>query len=216
MLESMKFTLSSSALETFNRDRQVEIEGFYDADLINAEIERLLKGVNPREAMVQGRDLFRKSETLHKALQLSALGKVIYELIAVRPLRFAADQLLVSAEHPIERKEVAAFLKKTGSLKERSCLSEVVLGAMIALKAKEERLPFSKTAGNVVFFDPDISVPVEWLAENLGDRYWLLTFTTLHAQYIYNDRDPQNHYLKHLGYVYGDKLKDTLSPVIFR
>lgn len=218
----MKFTLDSSSLESFNKNRMVEIAGLYDdaaLELMNHEIDRFLakeEAQTQEKAMLCGHDLFRKLEKYKKTLQLHSLGQIAYELVAVKPLRLAFDQLLVAPNGIADEFLDTIFLKKEGSLKERSCVNELVMGALIALKAEEALLPFAAKAGHIVFFSPDITIPFDWLKKRKGDRYLLLAFSTKHAQYIFNEGDPQNHYLKRMGYVYGDKLKDSLNPIFYR
>lgn len=218
----MKFTLDSAALEGFNREGIIEVSGLYTADqilAINREIDQFLaaKGVKTQEeAMGRGRDLFRSNELFKKQLALPSLGQIAYELVATKPLRLAYDQLLVGSMSLADNYAKTLFLHKNAHLQERSCISELVLGAMLALKASEAQLPFAGVAGHIVFFRPDRPIPFSWLKEIEQARYVLLAFATVHAQYIFNADDPQNHYLKQMGYIYGDKLKDNLHPIFYR
>ena len=218
----MKFTLDKSSLETFNKGHVLEIEGLYSPERmreINLEIESLLppgREVFREEVMGKGRDLFRKSESLKRLLALHTLGEIAYELISVKPLRLAFDQILVAATNSFDQQRLSTFLNGDESLAARSGINELVLGVMIALRAKEERLPFSGTEGHVVFFTPEMPIPFECLKNQLGSRYLLLALSTVHAQYLYNEKDPQNHFLKSLGFVYGDRLKDSTHPIIYR
>ena len=68
----------------------------------------------------------------------------------------------------------------------------------------------------MVFFTPETEIPFEALKTRLADRYLLLAFSSHRAQYLYNEKDPVNYYLKHRGYVYGDKLKESDHPIILR
>lgn len=218
----MKFTLDKKSLETFNKDHLLEIEGFYSDDkllILNKEIDKLLldeKKELREEKMLFGRDLFRKSEVLKKALQLPLLGQIIYELISVKPLRLAFDQLLQASNNSFDVERASTFLNHPETLEKGTSINELVLGVMIPLNAKESMLPFSGEPGRVVFFGPEIPIPYDFLKNRLADRYLLMAFSTLHAQYLYNEKDPQNHYLKRLGYIYGDRLKDSIHPIVYR
>ncbi|QLH36192.1 MAG: hypothetical protein HWD61_08680 [Parachlamydiaceae bacterium] len=44
----------------------------------------------------------------------------------------------------------------------------------------------------------------------------LLAFADFRTVYILNENDPHTHTLKHLGYVFGDKLSDKLNPIVYR
>lgn len=209
----MKFTLDRHSLETFNKGRLLEIEGLYSPERVG-ELNRLIDDLlhkekleKREESMRFAHDLFRQSEALKKGLNLSALAQIAYELIAVKPLRLVYDQLLECAKNNFDKESPTAFFEGEKSLQERSSVSDLVLGARMALKGDQP--------GNVVFFGPEIPLPLEFLKERLNDRYLLLAFSSLHAQYVFQAADPQNHFLKRLGYVYGDKLKDSLHPLIY-
>lgn len=218
----MKFTLDKSSLETFNKDRIIELEGFYSPEKIvdiNREIDSLLakEKVELREdAMKLGHNLFLQMPNYKRLFQLPLLAEIVYELISVKPLRLAYDQLLVAAADTFDQNSATSFLTPELTLEKRSSVNELVMGVMIALNAKEAMIPFSGEPGRVVFFSPETSIPFDFLKDRLADRYLLLAFSSAHAQYLYNDLDPQNHYLKKMGYVYGDKLKDSVSPIVFR
>lgn len=218
----MKFTLDKSSLETFNKTRMLELEGLYSPEKVR-EINREIDALIPKdkigfreEIMKFGRDLTRKSESFKRAIGFNRLGEIAYELISVRPLRLAFDQVIVAASNSFDEQRATTFLNDTGSLNQKSGINEIVLGVIIALNAKEENLPFAGTEGRAVFFGPDIPIPFEFLKNRLADRYLLIAFSTVHAQYLYNDNDPQNHYLKKEGFVYGDRLKDSTHPIIYR
>lgn len=250
----MKFTLDKHSLETFNKNHILEVDGFFSAQKmleLNRAIDELIakEKLEKREDIMKfGHDLFLKVDNYKRLLQLPLMAEIVYELISVKPLRLAYDQLLVAAANSFDLGRPTTFLTHAETLENRSSVNELVLGVMIALNAKPEEIipqeeapvpeegsdietvaltteepvtekktsPFASETGRVVFFDPQISIPFDSLKTKLADRYLLLAFSTVHAQYLYNDLDPQNHFLKKLGYVYGDKLKDSINPVLLR
>lgn len=222
----MKFTLDKASFEAFNKDKWVELEGFYTPERIqeiNGVIDRLIaekKLERKEDIMASSHDLFRKIDGYSRLLQLPWLADIVYELASEKPLRLAYDQLYQAGMSSFDQSRESEFFNGTKILSEVSSMNEIVLGVMIALKVSEgvseEALPFSQEAGRIAVISPEIEIPFDMLKTRLADRYLLLVFSTKRAQYLYNPKDPQNHLLKHLGYVYGDKLKDTLHPIILR
>jgi hypothetical protein len=218
----MKFALDRGSLESFNKNKWVELEGFYSPEKvidINRAIDSLIakhKWEHREDIMAGSYNLFLEIPEWRRLLQVPLLAEIAYELASVKPLRLASDQLLQAATNTFDQGRATTFLNKTETLEERSSINELVLGVMIALKGGEENLPFAKEPGRVVFFSPQIPIPFDSLKNSLSDRYLLLTFSTQHAQYLYNEKDPQNHKLKKWGYVYGDRLKDSVSPIVYR
>jgi hypothetical protein len=47
-------------------------------------------------------------------------------------------------------------------------------------------------------------------------RYLLIVFANRRAQYVLNANDPHAHALKHKGYVFGDRLREELHPIVIR
>lgn len=46
--------------------------------------------------------------------------------------------------------------------------------------------------------------------------YFMIAYCDKYSQYLYEERDPQVHFPKSLGYVFGDMLKDRLHPIVLR
>jgi hypothetical protein len=216
----MKFTIDKESLDKFKLEKAVEIAGIFsegEIHEINHEIDRILltKKIETdkrEEIMKQGRDLWRNSGVLRKMLKWGTLAHITYDLTWEKPLRFGFDQLYVEAMNTFDKERASKFLVPSLVLQDTSSVSDIVAGILIVLKSGGEKLPAKP--GSVLFFNPEYSLDLSQMA--LGDRFLLMGITTIRSLYVYRPEDPQNHYLKHLGYVYGDKLKDTLHPPLLR
>lgn len=138
------------------------------------------------------------------------------------------------------------LLNESHPLDQSSCVSQVACGLLICLSASEEKviesLPaensvepidsldpvslepiapltpqvFGTVPGSITYFTPDYPIPYPILKERQGCRYLLIVYVESTAQYLFEERDYNGHELKHLGYVFGDKLNDKLNPIVLR
>lgn len=205
----MKFTMNKEGMDIFQKTGKVELTGLYEPE----DLQKILHYSLAKPLGV--RDLCRQSSPLKQVLNLTALGSIVYELSMVKPLRYGFDQLLSAPKHHFEK---APLLEGELPLQERSAVTELVMGALICLRSHmfETHLPFAKEPGDVVFFRPDLPISFEGLKKCPEDLYLLITFVRANSVFVFCDKDPEQHYLKTLGYSYGDKLKDALHPVVFR
>ena len=73
-----------------------------------------------------------------------------------------------------------------------------------------------KKVGNVVFFTPNCTLEFQELLQPGTARYILLTYVPQTTVYILNQSDSHTHLLKKLGYGFGDKLLDSMHPIVYR
>lgn len=67
------------------------------------------------------------------------------------------------------------------------------------------------TDGSGAFYLP--STPLPDFEEG---PFFMIAYCDKYSQYLYEERDPQVHFLKSLGYVFGDRLSDRLHPILLR
>lgn len=240
----MKFATAKEHRDFFQRNGWIEFENFLSTDELTqvnqavdqALAERLntppekLRQLSSDKLYLQSRDLWRVNTSLRKFAIQARFAEIASELIEKKPLRLGYDQL-IPVRYPTKLSEqvhhvYTHFIEQTVDLATISCVQEVLCGLIIALggskveeaadKETEGVSVFPHQPGNVIYFQPNL--PVNW--QNLytypGQRFYLIVYTHLRANYYLQPQDPHTHALKHLGYVFNDKLNDYLHPIVYR
>ncbi len=240
----MKFAIVKEHRDFFQKNGWIEFENFLSPDeltqaneaLDQALAERLhtsvekLRQFSSDQQYLQSRDLWRLNAFLRKLATQPRFAEIASELIEKKPLRLGYDQLL-PARYPTNKllepthSIYTHFLEQTAELATISCVQEVLGGVMIALGGKKEDSAgheiegvsvYPLQPGNVIYFQPHL--PINW--QNLyaypGQRFYFIVYTSVVAHYHLQPQDPHTHTLKHLGYVFNDKLNDRLHPIVYR
>lgn len=234
----MKLAIIKEHRDFFQKNGLIEFEDF----LTEEQIQAFDQGINQALAQktglsaekwrqlssdqlfVQGRDLWRSDEGLRKLTCQPRLAQIVSELIEQKPLRLGYSQLLtVRQSEPSGKQPTVSsqFFQQQASLNDVSCLSGVACGLLLCLSGAEEEEShasdiFPYKPGHAILFQPTLTVPWEQIYQHAGQRFYLITYTYLLAHYQLQPKDPHTHLLKHLGYVFNDKLSDRLNPVVFR
>lgn len=237
----MNFAVDGRHRDFFRKSRWIEFDELLSPqqlEIINREIKPVLASrlktpltYLPAFAVdkffEKGRDLWRGAPSLKKILLSKPLAEAASELIEQKPLRFGYDQLFPSLNNIQNENQTYALLLRTQpTLQEISCIQGVLCGLMLCLKADPQKATsedskekpttvFSKTAGNGVIFSPELPIPFEELAAMNDSLYLLLVYTNAKAVYRMEERDPHVSDFKSLGYNFGDKLSDTLNPLVY-
>jgi hypothetical protein len=240
----MKFATAKEHRDFFQKQGWIEFEGLLsDSQLIsvNQAIDQVLAErlnvssdqvhlTSPEKLYLQGHDLWRSHSILHKFVAQARFAEIIGELIEKKPLRLGCDQFFpFFYPGPFSKEQGSVyshFLNQTTSLEAVSCMQGVICGLLLALNEKEEFSSseergmegidiFPRKAGNVIFFQP--TIPINWshLCKHVGQRFYLIIYTSVIAHYRLQPQDPHTHALKRLGYVFNDKLSDKLNPIIY-
>lgn len=231
----MKFATDKSHRDYFYKHGIIEFDELFNRDQLhemNVAIDKILAKrlsipshqlvrQSTNDIFLQGHDLFRQDEALKKLLLHRRLAETAIELTEVRTLRIGYDQLLVGeSKKPLMETVYNNFLLQEGTLQVKSSMTPIICGLMLCLETPQatENISelFTQIAGNGVYFKPDIPLDLKLLSHMQGGRYLLITFADPRTVYIFNEKDPHTHTLKHLGYVFGDKLSDKLNPLLIR
>lgn len=238
----MKFAIAKEHRDFFQKKGWVEFENFLTSlqvKTLNQAIDHVLalslkikehelRKASPQDCFLKGHDLWRKDKTIQKIAHSPHFAEIGSELIQKKPLRLAYDQLLPYQE---ENQEIFSksscsynkFLNQVNSLETVSCIRGMACGLIIALKDGENVQKqtdgidiFPQRSGQAIFFQVSALVNWNYLFHHVGQSFYLITYAYNSAYYQLNIQDPHTHALKHLGYVFNDKLLDKLNPVIFR
>jgi hypothetical protein len=68
--------------------------------------------------------------------------------------------------------------------------------------------------GSALYFKSSLPVDIEAQVTQAGGNYLLVAYGFDPLIYIHNSKDVANHYLKELGYVFGDRLKESTHPLL--
>ncbi|WP_068469058.1 hypothetical protein [Candidatus Protochlamydia phocaeensis] len=242
----MKFAIAKEHKNFFQKQGMIEFEGFISSDqlaLFNQAIDQALESrmdipaerlrlQSSENLFLQGRDLWRANESLRKLVCQPRLAEIASELIEKKPLRLGYDQLFPAryqekfSPSPQQR-TYAQFLAQTTNLETISSLQGVACGLMLCLGAAgntvRESEPalegldiFPSSPGQAIFFQPQAMANLEFLYAHPGHRFYLIVYAQASAYYQLQPQDPHTHALKHLGYVFNDKLNDKLNPIVYR
>lgn len=242
----MKFAVAKEHRDFFQKQGWIEFEGVVTSDQLvavnqainlvlgerlNVTNEEGLRLLPSEQFYLHGHDLWRSNPLLRKFVSQIRFAEIAAELIEKKPLRLGYDQLFPARQKQQTLYSKSAsqiytlFLEQTAQLEAVSCLQGLACGLVVSLggqdvpqeKTVAEGIDiFPKEPGNVIFFQT--TVPIKWdrLYAHPGGRYYLIVYTYASAHYLLQPQDPHTHALKHLGYVFNDKLSDKLNPVIYR
>jgi hypothetical protein len=225
----MRFAVASEHRQFFRKNQCIEFDGILNSEQalrLKQEIEKALsqrlgvtleklKEISPEKLFTEGRDLWRVSPSLRKLILQSSFAEIAADLVEKKPIRIGYDQFF-------PKKISRATMHESYSLNEMSCLKGIVCGFMLCISQTsdiKETPPlslFSCKAGNGVYFHPDLALSFFPPPECQGNAYLLIVYCQETAIYYLQEKDPHTHALKHLGYIYGDKLSSAHHPIIYR
>lgn len=221
----MKFALSKEHRYFFQEKGFIEFDSFITPEQLrslNAALESQSKGETAEQLFLQGRDLWRHDETIKKWATLLRFAEILSELMGKHPVRLGYDQLLPSPPSQFFEGTYKEYLQNSTTLESMSCIRGVLGGVLIALsslegpeKPAEASDPFPNKAGSVTFLGATSKVDWTLLSKHPGQRFYFIVFTEGPAWYILQPGDPHTHKWKNLGYVFNDKLRDNLFPVVY-
>ena len=184
---------------------------------------------------LQGRDLWRENVDLRRLITMRSVATVQAELSTKHSLRLAFSLLLWSGPQESLLPNVLPWAGQAASL-ENCCSIQGMAGAvLIALthptllppiepvtepsdEEDEEEPPapiqYPGEQGETVFIAPSLSWQLP-PSEEPG-LFCLIGYASVSARYYIEKRDPFTHTLKTMGYSSGDRLNETLHPIVCR
>lgn len=238
----MKFAIAKEHRDFFHQQGIIEFEDFLTSDQVeglNQAINQALAsrmGIRPEkwhhvsaeQAFLHGRDLWRSSDELRKWTCQPRFAEIAAELVEKKPIRLGYDQLfpaLYPTQSMVKQAVYTPFIHQSTHLETISCLKGLVCGLMFCLSSPETsaapQLPegidiFPRQPGYATFIHPHVLFNFHHLFQHLGQRFYLIVYTQALAHYYFQPQDPHTHQLKHLGYIFNDKLSDKLNPIVYR
>lgn len=240
----MKFTVAKEHRDFFRKHQRIEFEGLLSTAQqvslsreVNAILSKRMK-ISPadfgflssEQMFMAGRDVWRESAILKKIILHETLATLASELIEVKPLRIAYDQILTSKSQETTSDNAVIYeewLLHPASLQEKSCIQGILSGLMLCIAEGNEadmydeatlsQAPsiFPRKAGNGVFFSPEAPIDFSDLRNRPGFTYLMIVYTKGVSVYRKQEEDPHTHDLRSLGYNFGDRLSDRYHPLVY-
>lgn len=219
----MKFATAKEHRNFFNKHHLLEVEDIVPSDQLQALLsgitETLAKRMHVKinelyhqdqsRIFAEGRDLWRASTVVKKLVTSRSPAEIASELFMQKVVRLGCDQLI----------PFITPWNKTSTLEEVVSLQGIICGLVLGLKGElqtEEISILPKKPGNGVFFSPDIPLNLPEVNRNKDSLYLLIVYTKQTAVYVHKHGDPNGHFLRQVGYSFGDKLNDKLNPIVYR
>ena len=185
----MKATLTAEQSAFFTKNGFIEFEIAHDLPPFRPE-----------------RDLWRSEPSL-KQLLVRKLGPLALILSGKKQLCLACDQWISKENRP----------RKGAPLKELFSIQGLAIAIALAQntaaplrKSPLGILPVPSASGNILFFRPELIL--DW--PHVETDLYFAIYALPSAVYIYNPKDPATHFLKQLGYQFGDPLRSEFHPLI--
>jgi len=199
----MRQFLTSQQTAFFTQNGYLEIAGVaFDPSEIAASAKAALAN---RPA---GRDLWRCAPSLKKLITARLAGPI--SQLVKNPVRLAFDQWMTPC-----------LPDRICPVKELFSIQGLVLCALfspkpIALPARRASAvgiaPFPLDTANILFVKPHILL--DWPLVKSNDLYLASYVIPNAAVYVRNPKDPSAHFLKELGYEFGDTLEESTHPAL--
>lgn len=223
----MRFTASLEHRTFFSKNRYLECGELFSEEQVSAlsqQIEGALtrklktkgRDATPSELFQEGYDLWRDNPEIKKVVLKNSLAHIAAALFKTHCLRIAYDLYLSSDG-------TEAPLTNILSIAQISCVKPIAGACLIRLSNEpigqtvdQAQCPIPSQAGHVVFLSPDFLLHWDQVFALKQLKCLLIVYAPKQAIYHLDPKDPHTHVFKRLGYVFGDRLDDTLNPIIYR
>jgi len=228
----MKIVADPEQIRYFKEHRIIQLDDVVPSSRLNEvndEIDTILSKrtgakkevvsqLPPAEVYPYARDLWRDGEVIKKFDCQNRFADLLSNFFVSQKFILGSDQLLApefSSSMGYEPYYPQAFLEPK-HLEDLGSIQGVHSALIVCLQGESERdnTVFPTCPGSVTVVDPNYAVPFGELATNLSQRFLMITFADPDALYLYHEGDPNTHYWKSQGYVFGDKLMQKGHPPI--
>lgn len=185
--------------------------------LLNEGIEHVLDREKKKTTSFSflGRDLWRQSTEVKRVVFSKRLAELAFDLLQKKPLRLAFDRFLFKED--CKEGPTASELYGDGlSLQAHSSMTNLLGVFFLCLGKRVSFDTWSLEAGDGFFAVSSTAIPEELLKAIQESQFFAIGYVDTFSQYLHEDRDLEVHFLKSLGYVFGDKLNDQLHPILLR
>ncbi len=226
----MRFALTLEHRDFYAKNGYIEFEGLLTAEQIaslQTEIDSTLVSrlkisphkfadQTPKAIFDNGFDLWRANAVVKKTLFRNTLSDIAAQLFLSNLLRMGFDQYIDT------RSGGPSPITAPQSFQQFSC-AKPLTGALI-LRLSEpttdtvdiSTCPIPTQAGRGIYLSPEKAIDWDVLFSQKNLRLLILTYATKRTLYHLEKNDPHTHLWKGLGYVFGDRLNDSVHPILYR
>lgn len=213
----MRYAILKEHIHFFLRQGYVEFEDFLSQEqiaLLRKEIRQALHKRNPAGPRETERDLWRDHVPLQQQICHPNFVKIGSEILQTRRMRLAWDQFFPLIPPLKNSEDLPEAVAAPSCLEEISSVREILGAWILPLEDNPSEEPsfFPKKAGDALFVAANTPIPLEERKQPL----YVIAFCGVHANYRTIAKDPHSYHLKRLGYVEGERLKDSLHPILVR
>lgn len=232
----MRYYIEHEEARHFEQEGAVLLREMISADTVQKLLEAIQQVLQEKKEIIDiqkkensalfssgffyARDIALLSQDIRKILFSKSIGHLACLLSNKKKVRYGGDWVWQGDSFPW----------RNGSRPFSSCfcVQPLVICCLVALSSGEEvqkeNVWLPKLPGDALFFSPQKIFPCTEIpaVSALGNgqkseqKFLLLAYADENALYTYVPSDPHTHYLKRLGHVFGDRLKETTHPHIVR
>lgn len=188
----MRYSIANQQINFYVEHNYIEFEEIIPEELILAcreEFSSLINDKDPKTIYLQGRDIWRKSNSFKKIATNKNLASIVQQLCKRTKLRLAFDQISLC------NLEEDKPLESLFSFQELECV------VVFYLDSKEN---------NCTFINPKHP----FIPKEDCSFLYMIGYAPFKTLYVLNEQDVNTHYLKKLGYAFGDRLKEEFHPIV--
>lgn len=226
----MRFAINSDHKDFYSKNGYIEFDEMLASDALNAlqaDVEKTLASRlnisthrledQPRKALFEaGFDLWRDCPSFKKQLFKPTFSEIASQLFQEPFLRIGFDQYIDTGSGS------ETILSATLPISALSC-AKPLAGALLVRLSPEapssldpQSCPVPAKPGSGIFLSPNKAIAWQTLFSEKNLRLLLLAYGTKNSIYHLEKNDPHTHVWKGLGYVFGDRLNDSIHPVLHR
>jgi hypothetical protein len=218
----MRFKVTGDHRKVLEKQKFIEFEDVFSSDQIEEAAQHVDKVLGKRtrqlidtqscqELFHIGRDLWRDDPVLENFICNRGIAQLAAQLFQQKTLHLAFDQALRTTVRP-------GFPNATpATLQNRSCVQPLAGAVLIRLSGEAHPLSMlPKKRENAVLIAPNLILPWEIFFQEPQSSYLLIAYAPAKALYICEKNDPNLHFLKKLGYVFGDNLNTSHHPLLYK
>ena len=218
----MRFKIKGDHRKVLEKQKFIEFEDVFTLEEIEKVSSHVDQALGKRAKQLidtqsceqlfrEGRDLWRDDPALENFICNRGLAQLAAQLFHQNTLCLAFDQALRTTLRPGYPEATPA------TLQERSCIQP--LAGAILIRLHGESHPFSmlpKKRENAVLLGPNLILPWEIFFQESRCSFLLIAYAPAKSLYVCEKNDPNLHFLKKLGYGFGDNLNTDFHPLLYK
>jgi hypothetical protein len=218
----MRFKVTGDHRKVLEKQKFIEFEDVFTLDEIETASKHVDQVLGKRakqlidtqscvELFHEGRDLWRDDAVLENFICNRGLAQLTAQLFQQTTLYLAFDQALRTTLRP------GYPGADTATLQEKSCIQPLVGAVLIRLSGESHPLSMlPKKRENAVLLGPNLIMPWEIFFQEPKSSYLMIAYAPAKALYVCEKKDPNLHFLKKLGYGFGDNLNTNFHPLLYK